>query len=245
MFRWWGIFMKELGAYFSSLVAYTVIAVFLAITGLFVWVFPQTNVLDYGYAGLDALFTLAPYLYLFLIPAITMKAFAEEKKGGTMEFLLTKPISEWQLLLGKYLAALALVVFALLPTLIYYYTVYDLGAPQGNLDSASVAGSYIGLLLLASVFVAVGIFASSITDSQIVAFIVAVFLCYFLYEGFASVASINVWNEYSLAISKLGVDYHYTSLSRGLLDSRDIVYFMSLSFLMLFFTKVILGSRKW
>ena len=239
-----GIFKKELNSAFSSLVAYVVIVVFLVMTGLFVWVFP-TNVIDFGFANIDPLFTLAPYIYLFLIPAITMRAFAEEKREGTMELLLTKPLTDWQLILGKFLANFLLVIFALLPTLIYYYSVYTLGSPVGNIDSAAVAGSYIGLLLLGAVFTSIGILASALTNNQIVAFILSVFLCFVLYEGFTSLSSVGGWAEYAYTISQLGIDYHYTSMSKGLIDSRNLLYFFSVIFLMLFSTKVVLGSRKW
>lgn len=240
-----GIFRKELNNAFSSLVAYIVIIVFLVITGLFVWVFPQTNIITYGFSNIDPLFSIAPYVYLFLIPAITMRAFAEEKRAGTMELLLTKPLTDWQIILGKYFANLLLVIFALIPTLIYYYTVYNLGSPVGNIDSAAVAGSYIGLLLLGAVFTAIGIFASSITDNQIVAFILAVFLCFVLYEGFTSLAALDTWGSFAYTISKLGIDYHYTSVSKGLIDSRNLIYFFSIVVIMLNCTKLKLGSRKW
>ncbi|MGB0523842.1 MAG: gliding motility-associated ABC transporter permease subunit GldF [Flammeovirgaceae bacterium] len=240
-----GIFRKELNNAFSSLVAYIVIIVFLIITGLFVWVFPQTSIIEFGFSNIDPLFNIAPYVYLFLIPAITMRAFAEEKKAGTMELLLTKPLTDWQIILGKYFANFLLVIFALLPTLIYYYSVYRLGSPEGNIDSAAVVGSYIGLFLLGAVFTAIGIFASSITDNQIVAFILAVFFCFVLYEGFTSLSAIDTWGEFSYFISQLGIDYHYNSVSKGLLDSRNFIYFLSVIVIMLQCTKLKLGSRKW
>lgn len=240
-----GIFRKELNNAFSSLVAYIVIIVFLVITGLFLWVFPQSNVIDAGYASIEPLFNIAPYVYLFLIPAITMRAFAEEKKSGTMELLLTKPLTDWQIILGKYFANFTLVIFALIPTLIYYYTVYTLGSPEGNIDSAAVAGSYIGLFMLGAVFTAIGLLASSITDNQIIAFILAIFFCFVLYEGFTSLAGINSYGHWAYIISQLGIDYHYTSVSKGLIDSRNIIYFVSVIVLMLYSTKLVLVSRKW
>lgn len=225
--------------------AYIVIVIFLVITGLFTWVFPQTNVIDSGFSNIDTLFTLAPYIYLFLIPAITMRVFAEEKMAGTMEFLLTKPLTDWQIILGKFLASYALVIFALLPTLIYYYSVSELGAPEGNIDSGGVFGSYIGLVLLGGVFTSIGLFSSAITNNQIVSFILSVFLSFFLYEGFASLANIQAFSEISYSLSQLGIDYHYSAISRGLIDSRNLIYFFGLIFIMLSATKLVLGSRKW
>ncbi|MFT5917847.1 MAG: ABC-2 type transport system permease protein [Bacteroidia bacterium] len=239
------IFKKELNSSFSSLVAYIVIVIFLVITGLFTWVFPQTNVIDSGFSNIDTLFTLAPYIYLFLIPAITMRVFAEEKTAGTMEFLLTKPLTDWQIILGKFFASYLLVFFALLPTFIYYYSVSELGAPQGNIDSGAVFGSYIGLILLGGVFTSIGLFSSVITSNQIVAFILSVFLSFFLYEGFASVANIQALSGISYSFSQLGIDYHYSAISRGLVDSRNLIYFFGLIALMLSATKLVLGSRKW
>jgi ABC-2 type transport system permease protein len=236
---------KELSGYFSSLIGYLVMAVFLAMAGLFLWVFPQTNVLDYGYANIDPLFQLAPYIYLFLVPAITMRAFAEEKRAGTMELLLTKPLTDWDIVLGKFAACWLLVAFALLPTLLYYYTAYRLGAPEGNIDTAAVAGSYLGLLLLGAAFVAIGLLASSLTDNQIVAFIAAVFSCYLLYDGFASLAAVNLWAGYAYWITQAGIDFHYAALSRGLIDSKNIIYFASVTGFLLYLSRLSLASRRW
>lgn len=241
----WGVLRKELRSSFSSLIAYIVIVVFLVLTGLLLWVFPQTNILDYGYANIDPLFQLAPYIYLVLIPAITMRAFAEERRSGTLEMLLTKPLSDWHVILGKYLASLTLVVFALLPTLLYYYTVYELGSPRGNVDTAAVIGSYIGLLLLGAIFTAIGLLASSLTENQIVAFMLSIFLSYFIYDGFASLAAVNLWADNAYLLLQLGVDYHYASISKGLVDSRNLIYFFSTIFLLLQLTKLSLSSRKW
>jgi len=227
------------------LVAYLVIIIFLTAVGLFVWVFPDTNVLDYGFADLSSLFSLAPYIFMFLIPAITMRTFAEEKKTGTMELLLTKPLTDWDIILGKYLSSLFLVVIALLPTLIYYYAIYQLGNPKGNVDSAGVFGSYIGLILLGAVFTAIGTFASSISENQIVSFVIAVFLCFLLYAGISALASLVIWGGAAYVISQLGLDYHYNALSKGLIDSRNVLYFLSVIFVALSATKLVLGSRKW
>lgn len=240
----WTVFSREVNSFLNSLIAYVVIAVFLTGIGLLMWVFPETNVLDYGYADMETLFSLGPYVLMFLIPAITMRLFAEERKSGTLELLLTRPLSEVQIIGGKYLAALFLVAFTLLPTLVYFFSVYALGNPAGNVDSAGVLGSYVGLLLLGAAFASIGLMASSLTENQIISFIVAVFLCFFFYTGFSSLAAIDVWGRYSLFLEQLGMISHYTSLSKGLLDSRDVVYFLSVIFLFLLLTRLKLNQRK-
>jgi ABC-2 type transport system permease protein len=239
------VFSKEFNSFLNSLIAYVVIGVFLTGMGLLMWVFPETSVLDYGYADMDTLFSLGPYVLIFLIPAITMKSFAEEKKAGTMELLLTKPLSDWQIIFGKFLAGFALVLFALIPTVLYYYSVFLLGNPVGNIDTPGIMGSYVGLTLLAGVFCAVGILASSLTANQIVAFILAAFLCFILFTGFESVSALSTAAGNALLLKQLGISYHYDSLSKGLIDSRDVLYFLSVIFLMLSITKLILGSRQW
>jgi ABC-2 type transport system permease protein len=236
---------KEFNSFLNSLIAYIVVGVFLTGMGLLMWVFPDTSVLAYGYADLATLFMLGPYVFMFLIPAITMKSFAEERRAGTMELLLTRPLTDWDIILGKFLACFLLVLVALLPTLIYYFSVYGLGDPVGNIDSAGVMGSYIGFALLGGVFCTVGILASAITPNQIVAFITAAFLCFFLYSGFDRIAAINLWSENSLMIKQLGILYHYESIGKGLVDSRDLIYFFSVGFLMLATTKIALSSRSW
>lgn len=212
---------------------------------MFMWVFPNSNVLDYGFADMSTLFNMSPYVFLFLIPAITMRSFAEEKKAGTLELLFTQPITDFQIILGKYFASLLLVLFALLPTLLYYYSVYQLGSPKGNIDSAGVFGSYIGLIMLAAVFTAIGIFASSITENQIVAFIVAIFLCFIIFTGFSSLSTLAFWGQSADLINSFGIEYHYQSLSKGLIDSRDMAYFFSIIATMTISTQLVLGSRKW
>ncbi len=239
------VFQKEVNTFLNSLIAYIVISVFLTGIGLLMWVFPETSVLDYGYADMQTLFSLGPFVLMFLIPAITMRMFAEEKKTGTIELLLTKPLTDWDIILGKFLSGWLLVILAVAPTLIYYFSVYILGNPPGNVDSAGVMGSYVGLILLGAVFTSVGIFASAISTNQIVSFIIAVFLCFILYSGFDSLASINVWGSWSGWLEQLGILYHYNAMSRGLLDTRDIVYFLSVIVLMLLLTRIILGSRRW
>ncbi len=239
------VLSKEFSSFLNSLIAYVVIGVFLTGMGLLMWVFPETSVLDYGYADMETLFSLGPYVFIFLIPAITMRSFAEEKKGGTMELLFTKPLTDWDIILGKFLASFTLVLFALVPTFIYYYSIYTLGNPVGNLDTPGIIGSYVGLTLLAGVFCSIGIFASCITPNQIVAFIVAAFLCFLIFSGFESVSSLGFWSAKALNIKQLGILFHYESMSRGLIDSRDVIYFLSVCFIMLSITKLILGSRQW
>jgi ABC-2 type transport system permease protein len=239
------VLSKELNSFLNSLIAYVVIGVFLVAMGLLTWVFPETSVLDYGYADLDTLFSLGPYVFIFLIPAITMRSFAEEVKSGTLELLVTKPLTDWDIILGKYFACFLLTLGALLPTLIYYYSIYTLGNPVGNVDTPGVVGSYLGLALMASVFCAVGIFASSISRNQIVAFIVGAFICFLLFTGFESLSTFSLWSESSLFIKQLGLLEHYEAMSKGLIDSRDVIYFISVVFVLLSATNLIMGSRKW
>lgn len=239
------VLSKEFNSFLNSLIAYVVIGVFLTAIGLLMWVFPETSVLEYGYADMETLFALGPYVFIFLIPAITMRTFAEEARGGTLELLLTKPLSDWDIVLGKFLACFFLVILSLLPTVIYYFSVYTLGNPVGNIDSPGVMGSYTGLVLLGAVFCSIGILSSSLTNNQIVSFILAAFLCYLLFAGFESLSLLNVWSENSLFIKELGLAYHYDALSRGLIDSRNLVYFGSVITVMLLITRVILGARSW
>jgi ABC-2 type transport system permease protein len=239
------VLTKEFNSFLNSLIAYVVIGVFLTGMGLLMWVFPETSVLDYGYADMDTLFSLGPYVFIFLIPAITMRSFAEERKAGTMELLLTKPLTDWDIILGKFFACFLLVLFALLPTIIYYFSVSALGNPTGNIDTPGVIGSYIGLALLAGVFCSVGIVASSITSNQIVAFILAAFLCFIVFSGFESMSTLNVWSANALLIKQFGILYHYEALSKGLIDSRDVIYFISVGALMLLISKIVLSSRSW
>ena len=182
---------------------------------------------------------------MFLIPAITMKSFAEEQRSGTLELLYTKPLTNFEIIFGKYLAGVGLVIFSLLPTLLYYWSVYNLGNPVGNLDTPGIIGSYIGLALLGCVFVAIGIFSSVVTGNQVVSFILAVFLCFIIYSGFSSLAAIDIWGSVSFVIERLGILYHYGSLSKGLIDLRDVVYFLSVITFMLLLTHLILGAKKW
>ncbi|GHM98557.1 gliding motility-associated ABC transporter permease subunit GldF [Cytophagales bacterium WSM2-2] len=237
------VFSKEFNGYLNSLIAYLVISVFLTGIGSLLWIFPETSVLDYGFADMDTLFSMGPYVFIFLIPAITMKSFAEEKKMGTMELLLTKPLTDWDIVLGKYFASFALTLVALVPTLIYYYSISRLGNPIGNIDTAGVTGSYIGLALLASVFSAIGICASSLTTNQIVSFILAAFSCFIFYTGFNSLSTLV--SDSALLVKQFGILYHYEAMSKGLIDSRDVIYFLSITGLMLLCAKTVIGSRQW
>lgn len=239
------VLTKEFNSFLNSLIAYVVIGVFLTGIGLLMWVFPETSVLDYGYADMDTLFSLGPYVFIFLIPAITMRSFAEERKSGTMELLLTKPLTDWDIVLGKFLACFLLVLFALIPTIIYYFSIRALGNPAGNIDTPGVIGSYVGIALLAGVFCSVGIVASSITSNQIVAFILAAFLCFLVFSGFESISTLDVWSSNTLFIKQFGILYHYEALSKGLIDSRDVIYFVSVGALMLLISKTILSARSW
>ena len=220
-----------------------VIAIFLIINGLFLWVFEgEYNILNTGFADLTPFFTLAPWILIFLIPAVTMRSFSDEKKQGTLELLLTKPLSIWQIVSGKFLGALLLIIMAIVLTFIYVYVIYGLGLPEGNIDMGSTIGSYFGLLFLISGYSAIGIFTSTLSENQIVAFIVAVFLCFLLYFGFDGLAT--VIPSLSTIISTLGMQDHYKSMSRGVLDTRDIIYFSSITIAFLSFTVYNLKSFK-
>lgn len=230
------IFQKEIGSFFNSLIAYIVMAVFLITIGLIVWVFPESNILDYGYADLNAFFSLAPYVLIFLIPAVTMRSLAEESRNGTLELLLTKPLSNLDLILGKFLANWILVLITIFPTVLYYISVYKLGNPVGNVDSAAVFGSYTGLLLLSGVLVAMGIWSSSLNDNQIVAFVLGVFLAFIWYIGFGSLSSLFENSTISSLFSWLALDEQYRALGKGLIDSRNVIYLLSLILFFLFLT---------
>lgn len=240
------LFKKEISSFLNSLLGYIVIIVFLLVNGLFLWVFPlESNIPDFGYANLDGLFTLAPFVFLFLIPAITMRFFAEEKKSGTLELLVTKPLTDIQVILAKYFAGVSLVFISLIPTLVYFYSVYQLGFPKGNIDTGGMWGSYIGLLFLGASFVSIGAFASSITDNQIISFIIGALLCGFIYLGFEFIYSLDLFGNFDLFIKTLGISTHYSSMSKGVIDTRDALYFLSLIAVFILLTKISTESRKW
>ena len=239
------ILRKEIRSFLSSLIAYVVIIVFLIAISLFMWVLPNYNVFDMGYANMDTLFSMAPWVFVFLISAITMRSFSEEKKSGTIEILTTKPLSDMQIILGKYFAGVLLVLFSLIPTLLYFYTIYKLGLPVGNIDSGATWGSYLGLLFMASCFVSIGIFSSAITDNQIVSFIVSMFLCYVFYNVFDLFADFKMLGSFDSLVASIGINSHYQSISRGVIDSRDLLYFISFITVFIYATKTVFGSRKW
>lgn len=238
------IFIKEINSFFASPIGYLVVGIFLIINGLFLFVFKgEFNILDNGFADLSAFFVLAPWVFLFLVPAVTMRSFSEERKQGTIEVLLTKPISSFQLVFGKFLGSFTLIFIALLPTLLYVFTIWQLGNPVGNLDLAATTGSYIGLLFLAATFTAIGVFASTLSQNQIVAFIITVLLCFIMLYGFDGLADLNVLNNI-FKIETLGLNYHFNSVSRGVIDTRNLIYFVSVTTVFLVFTKLNLNQIK-
>ncbi len=237
------ILFREIKSFFGSPIGYLVIAIFLLINGLFLWVFDgDYNILNSGFADLSPFFTLAPWVLIFLIPAVTMRSFSDEKKQGTLELLLTKPLSLWQIVNGKFLGALILIIIALIPTLIYIKIISTLGMPEGNIDMGSTIGSYVGLLFLASSYTAIGIFTSTLSENQIVAFIISVFLCFFIYFVFDGIS--HYFKSIENIISAIGIDNHYKSMSRGVIDTRDVIYFISVTFLFLLATVYKLKSFK-
>jgi ABC-2 type transport system permease protein len=238
------IFIKEVNSFFSSIVGYAAILLFLVGSGLFVWIIPDTSVLQYGYASLDRFFEMAPLLLLLLIPAVTMRTMAEEYKGGTIEWLSTKPLSDLDIIVGKYLACLLLVIVALIPTGVYIISISSLSVVAGNIDTGGIAGSYIGLLCLAATFTAVGVFCSSLTSNQVVGFMASLAGCWLLFTGFGALSKIAAFGggiDYYLNL--IGMSYHYDSVSRGVIDSRDVIYFISLIILFIALTRISLGNR--
>jgi len=241
----YAVFKRELFSLLNSLMAYITIGVFLLVSGLLLWFFPDTSILEYGYAELNGFFSLAPFLFIFLVPALTMRSFAEERREGTYVLLASRPLTDWQIILAKYFACLTLIIFALVPTLLYYYSITQLGMPKGNIDGGAVTGSYIGLLLLGGAFAAIGIFASSLTKNQVIAFAVAVFLSFIAYSGFDALGKIFAAGILEDVFVWLSVNEHFQSMSRGVLDTRDLVYFITFMLLFLGMTKLVIGGRKW
>lgn len=237
------ILLREIKSFFGSPVGYLVIGVFLLLNGLFLWVFEgEYNILNSGFADMTPFFTITPWILIFLIPAVTMRSFSDEKKQGTLELLLTKPLSLWEIVTGKFIGSLLLIVIAVLPTLTYVYTVSSLGMPEGNIDLGSTLGSYFGLLFLMGGYTAIGLFTSSVTENQIVAFISSVFLCFVFYYAFDGLAAFVPSAEGFL--SALGMNSHFRSMGRGVIDTRDVLYFISLSVAFLSFTVYQLKSIK-
>lgn len=242
------IFIKEISSFFSSIVGYVALLVFLVICGIFLWVSESKDwgILAYGYASMQNFFNLAPWVLMFLIPAITMRSFSDEFKGGTIEWLSTKPLKDTDIILGKYFASLLLVVFALAPTLLYVYTIHTLSMVENNIDFGAIAGSYIGLFFLAGSFTAIGIFCSSLTNNQIVGFLGSMFACFILFSGFELISSLPAFAEgMDYYMSMVGISFHYNSISRGLIDSRDLVYFLSVIAIFIALTRYSLNSRTW
>jgi ABC-2 type transport system permease protein len=240
------IFRKEINGFFSSLTGYFVIIVFLLVNSLFMWVFPgEWNILDSGYAGLDTLFFLSPWVFMFLVPAVTMKMIAEEKRLGTIELLYSKPVSEREIIWGKYFAAVALVLLSLLPCLVYYVSVYLLGETPGNLDKGGTLGAFTGLFFLAAIYASAGIFSSALTDNQVIAFIIAVLISFFMFMGFDSFAYLPGLKKLDEFVIGLGINEHYKSMSRGVIDLKDILYFVTVSVIFNEATRLVLLSRKW
>jgi len=239
------IFFREVNSFLNSLIGYLVIGMFLICIGLLTWVFPSSSVLEYGYANMDTLFSLGPYILIFLLSAVTMRSFAEEKRLRTLEWLMTKPLTDWDLIFGKFLASNLLAIFSLAFTIVYYFSLYYLGDPVGNIDSPGVLGSYVGMVLLSAVFCAIGILASSLSNNQIVSFLFSIFFCTTFYIGFDFLAQLFENGSIVILIRQWGILYHYESLSRGLIDSRDIVYFLTLIGVFLLFSKVALNKRTW
>jgi ABC-2 type transport system permease protein len=231
----WPMYVKELRSYFNSAVAYVVIVVFLAFLG---W-FYASNIFLLNLASMREMFETARWVLLFIIPAITMRLLAEEKKSGTIELLTTKPVHDHEIVIGKFLAAWSLIGFALLPTLVYYIVI----ALHGNIDSGPVLGGYLGLMLMAGVYVSMGLFASSVTENQIIAFILGIFIIvtFFVLDK----ALVFVPSNLVSTFEYLGTDFHFLNMARGVIDSRDVVYFVSAAGLMVYFSVLSLGRRKW
>ena len=242
----WALMLKEISGFLNSVTGYLVMVIYLAVNGIVLWLYPGIfNIIDGAYASIDNLFFISPWVFLFLVPAVTMRMMADEKRTGTIELLLTRPLTDLQIVLAKFLAALLLVLMAILPTFIYYFSVHQLGNPVGNIDSGGSFGSYIGLLFLAGGYVSIGLFSSSITNNQIVAFLIALILCLLVYIGFDQLANLDFIGNADLFVLELGMNEHYNSMSRGVLDSRDILYFLSVICLFTLATNLVLQSRKW
>lgn len=244
----YALLKKELSSFFSTLTGYVVVTVFLLTNGLFLWIFSGEstgmNILDGGYATLEPLFTIAPWVFMFLVSAVTMRLFSEESRVGTMELLLTHPISDMQIVMAKYLSGIFLVIISILPTLVYFFTVYALGNPVGNLDTGATCGAYIGLFFLAAIYTSIGLFVSSLFDNQIVSFIMSMLICFMFYIGFDFLGGIGGMNEYGSVLAKLGINEHYRSISRGVVDSRDIIYYVSISAMFLYFAQISVSKRR-
>ncbi len=232
----WSICKKELNQFFSNLTGYIAIILFLLINGVFLFMLNDSSIFEYGYASLDKFFELAPWVLMFLVPAITMRSLSDEFKAGTFETLKTRPLTAWQIVWGKYFSVLLVILIVIIPTFVYIITIKTLSA-TGSIDSGGITGSYLGLFLLAAVFAAISLCCSSFTSNAVVAFLVSAFMCLILYFGFNAISRLPVLQgSYDYYVEMLGIDFHYRSISRGVLDSRDLVYFASLIFLSLLIT---------
>jgi ABC-2 type transport system permease protein len=241
----WIVFKKEIRSFLGSFIAYIVMGVFLVITGIFMWLIQENNVLDLGIASLQVMFNIAPYILIFLVSAITMRSLSEERRLGTIEILTTRPVSDTSILLGKYFAAVGLIIFTLLPTLFYYYSIRQLADPLQGVDSGATWGSYMGLVLLAASYASIGLFASSLTDNQIVSLIISMVLCFFWYGVLSLLGDIKALELIGKSLEWFSLDFHYQSISRGVLDTRDIIYFLGFIATFLGGTKLVFESRKW
>ena len=234
---------KELNQFFSSLTGYITITLFLLINGLFLFILKDSNIFDFGYATLDKFFELAPWIFLFLIPALSMRTLSEEYRSGTFEILRTRPLTAWQVVAGKYLAVIIIIIFSLLPTLLYVSTIRSLSV-AGSIDSGGITGSYVGLLLLAAVFTAISIFFSGLTNNAVIGFLTASFSCLLLYYGFNAASKLSFFQgRADYYIEMLGIDFHYRSISRVVIDTRDIIYFFSIIIFFLLLTVKNLHKR--
>nr|WP_299340348.1 gliding motility-associated ABC transporter permease subunit GldF [Allomuricauda sp.] len=233
------IFKREVQSFFTSPIGYLIVGLFLLLNGLFLWVFKgEYNIFDYGFADLSKFFLLAPWIFIFLIPAITMKSFSEERKLGTLELLLIKPISVWRIVLGKFWGTFVLCLIAVLPTIIYVFAISDLGIVRGNYDLGVLVGSYFALLFLISTYLSIGLFASTLSDNQIVAFLLGILFCFCFFYGFEAFSSLFPNGSTQLKIQNWGAMAHFRSIASGVLDTRDLLYFVSISLLFLYLTFV-------
>lgn len=231
------IFKREVRSFFTSPIGYLIVGSFLLLNGLFLWVFKgDYNIFDYGFADLGNFFLLTPWIFIFLVPAITMKGFSEERKMGTLELLLIKPISVWKLVMGKFWGAFFLCIIAVVPTVVYVFSISSLGVIEGNYDLGVVFGSYFGLLFLIGAYTAIGIFASSLSDNQIIAFLVGILICFVVFNGFDALSSLFTNGETQQLIKGFGAQSHFESIARGVMDTKDLVYFISLTLFFLYLT---------
>ena len=241
----WVIFKKEIRSFLGSFIAYIVIGVFLILTGLFLWIIKGNNVFDLGIASLQVIFEIAPYILIFLVSAITMKSISDEKRLGTLEILTTKPITDTAIIAGKFFASVTLIAIAIVPTLFYFYAVYQLATPIGNVDIGATIGSYFGLILLAACYASIGMFSSSLTDNQIVALITSMLLNFFFFGVLSMLGEASWLNFIGKSLEWFGLEFHYDSISRGLVDTRDVIYFVGFILVFLGLTKIVFESRKW